>query len=216
MKDSRVARTQRAKQRAGSVTGRRPRSSGGASRRRAGESNGNPALIAGVVFGGLALVLVIAWAAMASGSKAPSGKSGSQTSTKTDDTTTNQSTATAPQPLPASAPRAGKTPDRPAPPLTAELFAELDAHYEVAKNHWNDALRAKNVGDHGTFADEAHAGWDAIEKLENAMSDQTYWLEEADLSGWELPGSYVTLQEKLATFDKLRQRIKKNMPMRER
>jgi hypothetical protein len=56
MKDSRVARTQRAKQRAGSVTGRRPRSSGGASRRRAGESNGNPALIAGVVFGGLALV----------------------------------------------------------------------------------------------------------------------------------------------------------------
>ena len=116
-----------------------------------------------------------------------------------------------PDPEPGNA-RAGKTPQTPAPAISAEAWAQADAQYDKAKELWTQAQLARNKGESKQYADTLRVAWTELEKLREVMSPYTDWFEQADLEGWAMPAEYDRLQQRLNQWDPLRQKVHKLMP----
>ncbi len=106
----------------------------------------------------------------------------------------------------------GKVPITPAPEIDVNDVVKADAALRAAKLKWNDAQRARTAGDHVAFKEHLDAATIAMRQSRAAIETYTDWLEEADLSGWALPASYVDLQKELGPQDQLFQKIKKVNP----
>lgn len=112
----------------------------------------------------------------------------------------------------AGTPRAGKTPTTPAPEIAADDLARADAHYDRAKELWTEAQLLRNKGESMEFGNTLRKSWAELEKLREAMAPYTEWFELANLDGWAMPSSYVTLQQRLNQWDPLRAKVQKLMP----
>ncbi len=103
--------------------------------------------------------------------------------------------------------RAGNAPDRPAPPITAAIFAECDEYFAEAKAHYNDAQRARKDGNESKRTEEAKAGSNRIRDIKDLLEVQLGWHEEAGLEDWAIPSSYVTLEKKFEEWQTMERRL---------
>ena len=143
-----------------------------------------------LVLGGVgALLLVLLLFAM---------NSGSDTDTTGSSEQPDQQQRQAPKPrkstpLKQGAAQAGKTPGRPAPPLTTAMLQKANAIIDEAKALNNEGTRLRNAGDNrGARAKQSEAKRKMDEVLEY-LEVPSLWHEEADLEGWAMPAEYVTL-----------------------
>ena len=118
------------------------------------------------------------------------------------------STATPTTRLKTGAARAGKTPARPAPTLTAEMLQKANALVDEAKALNNDGTRLRNAGDNrGARAKNS----EAKRKIDAAIASieaPSVWHEEAELEEWAMPAEYVTLGHLYGRISKLQKRIR--------
>ena len=170
-------------------------------------------VVTGIVAGGLVLVMLIALSTVGAD---PSTNERSPAAAQPESAKSEPAKRSIPNvsAVPSGVGRAGTKPDEPAPPIEAGLIEELDGLYRQAKEHWNNALVAKKNSKLAEFKDECHAGWDDIKALNARIDPHLTWHEKADFGGWEIPASYTLLLNKMSKWDKLQQRIKKNMPRR--
>lgn len=108
----------------------------------------------------------------------------------------------------------GKTPDFPAPEIQEADLAKAEALYAEARNLDIQARKAQKSGDHSTFNRLINDAWDRLEQIGPLIQRYEDWFEEADLSGWAMPGSYVGYRRRMEKIDKLRGRIRRIRPMR--
>lgn len=169
-----------------SRTPSRGRSSGGRSSS-AGKSGPNPAVFLGIGVAIAASLVVVflsggkdkadkgtpAAAPVAEAPKAPAGP--------------------APSKVKMGAAKAGKTPTKPAPELTADMLGKATALLDEAKVLCNDGVKARNEGDNKTARDKQSAAKDKIDAAKQSLQAQASWQEEADLSDWAQPAEYSAL-----------------------
>lgn len=123
-----------------------------------------------------------------------------------------QPPASVPSPSSSAQAKPGKTPAKPAPELTDAQMAAAEAHFQRAKQLWNDAQTARNASNTEEFKRAIQASWKECEAMTDSLRTQIEWLEEADLDGWAMPASYVALQRRFDEWDRVRSMVRKNKP----
>lgn len=188
------------------------RASGGRAAARAGAAGGNQNMV--MVGVGVVVVVLVAFFAL---------RGGSTPAKPTADPAAAKPAAAKPAPVESAPPpaargfgegeaKAGKPPRTPAPEIDLAQIAKADAAVELAKAKKNEAETARRAGDHSAFKSHLDAAMTAMQQCRSAVEPYTDWLEEADLEGWAMPASYVSLQARLGAWDKLFQQIKKINP----
>jgi len=118
------------------------------------------------------------------------------------------SSRAAPAPIATDAGKAGKTPDRPAPELSGSTLQRLDEILAEAKVHYNEGVKKRLAGDNsGARACQAEAK-KLLDQWENLIQPQLLWQEEAELSGWQQPGSYQQLEHAYVGFASLQKMVR--------
>lgn len=181
-----------------SRTPSRGRSSGRSSS--ASGSGANPALFAGI---GVAIVgaLIVVFLSSSKGDKAkekPAEPAPAAVEKKAPH-------VPAPSSVPLGAAKKGKTPDRPAPPLTSEMLGKATALLDEAKTLSNDGVKARTAGDNEGARQKQSAAGDKIEAAKASLKEQSRWQEDADLGDWAQPAEYVALANlwtQLTTLEK--------------
>lgn len=110
--------------------------------------------------------------------------------------------------------RPGKTPDTPAPEIQETDVAKAEQLYREAKKLDLEARRAQKAGDSATFNRLINDAWDKLEAVGPLIQRYEDWYEEADLSDWAIPASYVHYRRRIEKIDKLRGRVRKVRPLR--
>lgn len=179
----------------------------GASTGRSSASAPKPALLlagAGVVV----VVLVVALSNRGGGQAANAGQSPPSTGRGT------APAAAAPAPAPAkvalAGAKAGKPPQKPAPPLTAATLQELQDLLDRIKALRNEAVTAR-TGNADVQLARAKMG-DAkvlLDQWEAKIVEPLRWQEDAQMEDWAQPAEYVTLETLYATFSRLDNEVRK-------
>lgn len=213
-----MASSPRSRSAAGSSAPRRTanaaaRASGGRAAARAGASGGgNQNLV--MVGVGVVVVVIVAFFALRGG--APPAKSAANPAAAKPADAKPTLVESAPPPsargFGEGEAKAGKPPRTPAPEIDLAQIAKADTAVELAKVKKNEAETARRAGDHSAFKAHLDAAMTAMQQCRSAVEPYTDWLEEADLEGWAMPASYVSLQARLGAWDKLFQQIKKINP----
>ena len=107
-----------------------------------------------------------------------------------------------------SAAKAGKTPDRPAPPLTAATLTRVRELLQEAKAISNDGVRERTAGNNMKARAKQSEAKKKIDELKLLIADASGWQEEADMGDWEQPGAYVTLGEIWSEMARLQKKIR--------
>lgn len=110
--------------------------------------------------------------------------------------------------------RPGKAPDRPAPEILDADVAKAEELYHAAKKLDLEARQAQKAGDHTSFNRLINDAWDKLEAVGPLIQRYEDWFEEADLSDWAIPASYLDFRKRMDKIDKLRGRVRKVRPMR--
>ncbi len=189
----------------------RSRPTSGRTARTRSRSGGSSSSSSGLVIGGIsaAVLIVVAVAFFANGAGT---KKASATETKPAPAPKPETHAvenTPPVESTSYAPRPGKSPARPAPAIADADLATAEAHYRQAVQHWNDGQRARTAGNTDAYLKAMDDAYAEMEEQRAALRTYTDWYEEADLEGWEMPGSYVGLSHRLDTYDRMFQKVKK-------
>jgi hypothetical protein len=115
----------------------------------------------------------------------------------------------APAPTPApSAPKAGKTPTKPAPALTADTLAKVDGLLKEAKALNNDGVAARTAGKNDDARKKQSEASDKLEAVKTLTEKQWEWLQEAELGDWALTAEYTALAKVYDEISKLDKRIR--------
>jgi hypothetical protein len=106
--------------------------------------------------------------------------------------------AAQPAAQPAAAPvsssaKAGKTPAKPAPALSADMIAQVRTLESQMKAHYNDGANARKTGDNSGAREHQAKAKDCLEKIDALIADQLLWQEEAEMEGWAQPAEYVEM-----------------------
>lgn len=156
-----------------------------------------------LIMGGAGLLVLIVILAVVN--------SGGSASDQEDDTAGN---ASASQPAQAQVPKSiigssssksGMTPDRPAPSLSQETLVKMEALYRKAKAVSDEGIRLGIAGDNMKKRAKQSEAKVFIDAAKSLVESHSLWFEEADMSGWEVPGIYVTMNKiygKLSTLQK--------------
>ena len=138
-------------------------------------------------------------------------KSGSESADQGGDQQTNESTrpATTPQTSSSTPPASsGKTPDRPAPELTADTVAKVMVLMREAKSLNNEGVVARNAGENMVARSKQSEAKKKIDQLKLLIEKQSEWQEEAEMEEWAQPGSYVKLTKIWGDIALLQKRIR--------
>ena len=142
-----------------------------------------------MVFGGLGVVVLIIIIAMAN-------RGGGEVDADTDNESTKQpekQSETRKPRVQLSDAQRGKTPDRPAPPLTQETLSAVSKLLAEAKALSDEGIKMRLGGDNrGCRAKQSQAKV-KIDQLKSMIETQSLWQEEADMGDWAQPAEYVTL-----------------------
>lgn len=168
-------------------------------------------MIVGGVAGLVGLVLIIAMLSGAfGGGETKAGSGSKEKPVLIDDNPTDGPPEPKPKPPSISGSgKPGKTPDEPAPALTAQILAQADGLYEAAKIKWNDGQRLRKKGETKAYAEALQEAWTAIESMNKGLEPYTDWYELADLGGWAMPAEYVALAKRFDKYSKLEAKIQK-------
>ena len=110
----------------------------------------------------------------------------------------------------------GKPPTKAPPTLETATLTAADELYNKAKTLDLDARKAQAAGDQQKFNTLINDSWETLTKLDKHLEPYTNWLEEADMEGWEMPGIYRQLQRRFNQYDKLKGRVRKAKPNRQK
>lgn len=159
---------------------------------------------------GAVVLGVVLFFATSSGGSAPSGSGGNQPQETGRTTPAPTPAATTPSvDLSGSQPKAGKTPDRPAPKIDQADMDRAEELFRLGQEKWNDAQRARQAGDTTTYAAALAEAFDHLQGQRKALETYTDWLDEADFEDWALPAEYVALRKRLGVYDPMYQKVKK-------
>ena len=112
-----------------------------------------------------------------------------------------------PQPRMSSA-KAGKTPGRPAPALTAATLSRVRELLQEAKAISNDGVRERTAGNNMKARAKQSEAKKKIDELKLLFADASEWQEEADMGDWEQPGAYVTLGKIWGEIARLQKKVR--------
>lgn len=177
----------------------RSRSSRGSS-----SSSSQQALLIGAL-GVLVLVLVVVFATNSSKARAGGDPSnGGSTGGSTAGSDARETSAP-----PVNRPgRPGKTPDRPAPPLTAATLAQLDDLHREAVEHYNDSVRARNGGDSVAARAAAGRAKEVLDRWQELVEPNLRWQEYADMEDWAQPAEYLELERRFQKYAELNKKVR--------
>ncbi|MBX3462573.1 MAG: hypothetical protein KF830_05350 [Planctomycetes bacterium] len=106
--------------------------------------------------------------------------------------------------------KAGKTPERPAPPLTADTLNQAARMLEEAKTLCNDGVQARTAGDNRLARERQSLAKDKIDAIKQLIAAPLTWQEEADLGGWAMPAEYGALEKLYGQISTLENRVRKS------
>jgi hypothetical protein len=155
-----------------------------------------------LLLGGAGLLLVIVLVVVMGGGKKDGGGA-------------NPTASPAPVATPASAPapasssKAGKTPTKPAPALSADTLQKSRDLLAEAKALSNEGVQARNAGNNELARQKQSAASDKVEAIKAMTAANWTWLEEAELEGWTMAGEYVDLAKLYTDLLNLENRIRK-------
>jgi len=158
-----------------------------------------------MIFGGvgaLLLIVILTIYYQDSGNGAGKGGGGDPASTPP-----RTSSGVQPQPRMSSA-KAGKTPGRPAPALTAATLSRVRELLQEAKAISNDGVRERTAGNNTKARAKQSEAKKKIDELKLLFADASEWQEEADMGDWEQPGAYVTLGKIWVEIARLQKKIR--------
>ncbi len=118
--------------------------------------------------------------------------------------------AVTPTPAPAvsESSRAGKTPTKAAPALTAETLQQARTLLGEAKALCNEGVTARTAGNNQEARTKQSAAKDKIDALKAMVAVPALWQEEAQLSDWAQPAEYVALEKLYAEVSKIEKQIR--------
>jgi hypothetical protein len=160
--------------------------------------------------GALVLGVVLFFASSSGGPVSSTGGSSSPSGNNTPAADSNNRAAPSPSvDLSGSQPKAGKTPDRPAPKIAQADMDRAEELFRKGQEKWNDAQRARQAGDTTTYAAALAEAFEHLQGQRKALEAYTDWLDEADFEDWALPAEYVALRKRLGVYDPMYQKVKK-------
>lgn len=163
-----------------------------------------------MVVGGLALLVVVVVVVMMNSGGGASNAADSGSSAKPANTAP---AAPAVAPKPAAAPtgtaKAGKTPERPAPALTADTLARASQLLEEAKALCNEGIQLRSNGDNQGARTKQTSAKDKIDVIKQMIDAPLRWQEEADLGGWAMPAEYDALAKLYGQLSTVENRVRK-------
>lgn len=107
-----------------------------------------------------------------------------------------------------SGPKAGKTPTKPPPALTAETLGKLRELLAQAKVSYNAGVTARNGGDNSGARDHQAKARDVLDQWKALVQAALDWQDEANLDGWAMPGEYVELEKAYGDYSKLLKQVR--------
>jgi hypothetical protein len=121
--------------------------------------------------------------------------------------------AAAPTPAPAPAvaegAKAGKPPEKPAPPLSAETLQKARELLAAATALSNEGTKARTAGNNEEARTKQSAASDKVEALKAMTKVNWDWQEHAEMGDWALPAEYVALGNLYTSVSKLENQIRK-------
>ncbi len=144
-----------------------------------------------LIVGGIAAVAVVVLMVLSRGG----GDEGDGAKPEPPKAATNVQPAAAPAaaPVQLGAGIAGKTPARPAPPLTAATLGTVRDLEARMKAHYNDGAKARNAGDNAAAREHQGKAKAVLDEIETLLEAPLLWQEEADMGGWSQPAEYVEM-----------------------
>ncbi|MCA8953461.1 MAG: hypothetical protein KDE27_28370 [Planctomycetes bacterium] len=120
----------------------------------------------------------------------------------------DKSTPLQAQPASAGTAKTGKTPARPAPPLSQETLTKLDELLAAAKVHYNAGVTARNAGNNAEARAEQAKAKEQLDQWEQLVEAQLRWQEEAEMEEWAQPAEYDLLTRRYPQFSKLQKSVR--------
>lgn len=152
-----------------------------------------------MVLGAIAVVVVVVLIVMMKGGTKDSGGTNDKPQTPTP--------AAKPAPAaPSSSAKAGKTPARPAPALTAETMQQCRDQQAKAQALYNEGSKARTAGDNTAARDKMAQAKVIIDQINQTLAVPMLWQEEAQMGDWTQSGEYIDLEKfvtALASLEKM-------------
>lgn len=177
--------------------------SGGSSRSSSSSGGGNQQVM---VLGGIGVaVVVVVLIMMGGGDKGP-GKSGGSTPTPV-------AAKPDPTPKPAATPvsssaKAGKTPTKPAPVLTADTLQKARDLETKMKGFYNEGSVARTAGDNAKAREKQALAKGVLEEIDKLLETPLLWQEEAEMGDWAQPAEYIELAKVHGSIMKLAKMVR--------
>ncbi len=105
---------------------------------------------------------------------------------------------------------AGKTPGRPAPPLTQATLTKITELLAEAKAISNEGIKLTKSGNNPEGSAKQSEAKVKIDQLKALIEEQSLWQEEADMGDWAQPAEYITLARIYATISRTQKTIRMN------
>lgn len=158
---------------------------------------------------GAAAVVVLLLVMSGGGGK----KSGASSSTSSGSAAPAASpAAAAPTPVasvPSGSAKAGKTPSRPAPPLSQDTLGKLSQLQAQATELFNESVNLRNGGDAMKARETAGRAKDILDQWNSLVEPNLLWQEEAQLGDWAQPAEYIQLEKLFGAYQTLNNKVRK-------
>tara|TARA_R110002096_G_scaffold358_15_gene2157 strand:- start:366 stop:860 length:495 start_codon:yes stop_codon:yes gene_type:complete len=110
--------------------------------------------------------------------------------------------------VPVAGSSAGKTPDRPAPPLSQATLGKMRDLLAEATAISDAGMKLLGQGENMESRRKQSEAKVKVDEIKDLIEKPSRWYEEADMGGWAIPGEYVTMNRLYAKLSKLEKRIR--------
>ena len=114
----------------------------------------------------------------------------------------------APTAVAPGAAKAGKTPGRPAPPLTQDVMQKAAGLIDEAKVLFNDGVKLRTAGDNTGARAKQSSAKDKLDEAKAMLALPLRWQEEADLDDWAMPAEYAALGKLYGDLSSLEKKVR--------
>jgi hypothetical protein len=160
-----------------------------------------------VLIGGIGVaVLVLVFVLAGGGTSQPAQAAGAPARTKA-----APAPAAAEAPPAPAAPGKGRTPDKPAPPLSDETLAQLGRTCELARTLYNQSVTARAEGDVAAARSAAGEAAKVLEQWKALVRPNLAWQEDAQMGSWSQPAEYLRLERLYQQQAELTNKVRRAM-----
>lgn len=107
-----------------------------------------------------------------------------------------------------SSAKAGKTPTKPAPTLTAAMLQEARDLEAKMKAFYNEGSTARTAGDNLKAREKQASAKEVYDQIEKLLTPALAWQEEAELNDWAQPAEFVELTKLWSSIAKLSKMVR--------